>query len=415
MSDLTRGARLYKVSPGPGWPLWLICILGLAALGLINLAVQVLHDFAATNAEFARDPVGGDLRLIWAAVHLIYQGHAEQISDGVAIAQATGQMQKTQPNFYPPSFLMLVWPVGGLDFPVLARMHWVLSTSLFFWASVLAATRERSGLRLSQVLVFTVLSAGSWFSSLFGQVSIYIAVMWMLAYRYYEHPMVSGLLVGLASVKPHLGVLVPGLWAYQRQWRAFAAAAAITLLLLVLPALLWGWQIYMTYLQAVPHLWQRVSLFAVGDQNSPMSLVAALHRLQAPPLVSVLVYLAYVALMLGLTARLCGRVTDRATQFAFLPLAGLFILPQWYPYDLVLIHLPLLVMLKSLIQPAAGWAARLVWGLFVILLPLAIDLNVLCGLSPLLVLAPLLLWLAPTIVLSEHESISLSEKELKAI
>src|SRR3546814_10644419 len=64
-------------------------------------------------------------------------------------------------------------------------------------------------------------------------------------------PIVAGILFGILTVKPQLGILLPFALLAARQWTAIAAAGATTVLLVGISVLLFGWESWQAYIDLV--------------------------------------------------------------------------------------------------------------------------------------------------------------------
>ena len=149
------------------------------------------------------------------------------------------------PFNYPPTYLFLIWPLGGLSYLVALIVWQVLTVAVF------AAALHVAGLRPLEILAATVAPATVLnFSA--GQngcltSALLIAGLALLARR----QITSGVLFGLLTLKPHLGLLVPVVCLAQSRWLAIATAACPAFALIGASILVFGpasWSAYLDFL-----------------------------------------------------------------------------------------------------------------------------------------------------------------------
>lgn len=136
--------------------------------------------------------------------------------------------------FYPPTALLLVAPLGLL--PYLWSLALWLGGGLVVYLLVLRQIlRDRTGMlaALAFPAVFVTLSHGQ---NAFLTTALFGGAMLSLEKR----PWLAGVLIGALSFKPQLGLLIPLALIARGEGRAFAAAAAATLGLAALSALVFG-------------------------------------------------------------------------------------------------------------------------------------------------------------------------------
>ncbi len=143
-------------------------------------------------------------------------------------------LNHTFPYPYPPHYLFAVWPLGWLP------PHWVwpiwsgATLALFLLAAGLRRPWEAALL----ALVPTSIVAFAYGQNGFLTSALILGGLRLLPYRQGW----AGLLLGLATIKPQLGLLIPIALFAAGQWRALATAAATVTALVALSALAFGWE-----------------------------------------------------------------------------------------------------------------------------------------------------------------------------
>jgi hypothetical protein len=144
---------------------------------------------------------------------------------------------------YPPVTLLYTWLFALLPYP-LALAAWLGGTGAFFiWAA-------RPYLRGAGLPAWVaILAPASIINMWAGHYGFLFGGLWLAAFHYLpRRPLPAGALIGCMVVKPHLAVLAPIVLVYRREWRALGAAAAVACGLVLLSLLLFGPELWETYL-----------------------------------------------------------------------------------------------------------------------------------------------------------------------
>ena len=122
------------------------------------------------------------------------------------------------PFAYPPTLLLLIWPLGSIG-PVAAYLAW---TGLGLAAYVWAGWERRSGARLA---LLALISPATLIAVYNAQTSLFVAALMIGGCRLAgRRPVLAGVLFGLMAFKPQFGVLLPVALVSARQWRVIVAA-----------------------------------------------------------------------------------------------------------------------------------------------------------------------------------------------
>lgn len=285
--------------------------------------------------------LGSDFISFWTVGGML--GSGTNVYDGAAHIAAQRQFFAASDGytafFYPPSFLPFCWPLGLLGyFPALAA--WLVATGALYFASV----RKWMGEYLPGTRVWLVCLAFPAMPIVIthGQTAFLLAGLlglglWLVPRR----PLLAGALLGLATIKPQFGPLVPLALMLTREWKVVGAAAITALTLAGFAAFAFGPQVWPDWLAASMRAQDAMAQGAVGYAKM-VSPFAALK------LLGVSTGSAYAAqgLVALVVAALVGLVAARATKWspavAALTLAGAPLLtPFVLDYDMVLLAVPL--------------------------------------------------------------------------
>lgn len=159
-----------------------------------------------------------------------------------ATAPVTGPGYPPQLWSYPPSVMLLAAPFGALPYMV-ALAIW---TAIGIAAFVLAL---RLWTRDPRYLLPLLLAPPAIFGLVSGQFAFLVtaAILAVLRWRQ-SRPLLAGLILGLMTVKPQIGLFFPLLLLATRSWKVILAAAATALAVAGLTALFWGVEVWIAYL-----------------------------------------------------------------------------------------------------------------------------------------------------------------------
>ena len=240
-----RGRRL------PDQPARLICLV-VVALSAVYFVIHGAMFYA--GLDFASRDLGdsdlADFFVFYSSARFLWDGGAAgQLYDGdllkaFQVSLGAGQ-EGRHPFNYPPTYLFLIWPLGGLSYSVALIVWQVLTMALF------ACSLRMAGLRPIEVLAaivapVTILNFSGGQNGCLTSAFL-IGGLALLARR----QTAAGALFGLLTVKPHLGLLVPVVCLAERRWWAIAAAGGVTIALVGASILVFGsasWQAYLGFL-----------------------------------------------------------------------------------------------------------------------------------------------------------------------
>ncbi|WP_167449010.1 glycosyltransferase family 87 protein [Mesorhizobium hawassense] len=187
-----------------------------------------------------------DFTNLWAGSRMAIDGHVAVLFDVDAYRAALRAMFSPDlPNqewSYPPNILLLGVPLAAL--PILpAYVVWTVGTALCLW---LAIRPLKLG---AAVELAIVLSPAVIWNSVFGQNGALTTALLVgglaVAPR---RPLLAGILFGLLTIKPHLGILVPFCLLANGNWRAIFAAIGTAVLIAVATGLFFGFDVWRLFL-----------------------------------------------------------------------------------------------------------------------------------------------------------------------
>jgi hypothetical protein len=213
---------------------------------LNRLLYGVLHDelsWQLTNRDFAN---------YWTAGRLVLAGEQQQL---FALETYFPHMQEVFGSDYPihnwgypPHSLLLLWPLGLLQYRPALLLFLGVSFTLFL-AAVMTFRREYAPtsspwLLAAALIGYLVMMVHATQNGFLSAAALIFGLATMK-----RRPMLAGLAFGLLTIKPQLGVLIPILLLFERNWRTIVWSALFTVTLVGLSLICFGvesWHAYLT-------------------------------------------------------------------------------------------------------------------------------------------------------------------------
>ena len=287
--------------------------------------------------DFLDIPLGADFSHYWLASSLAQAGHPLTVyhaPEFIAAQAAFFKVNYPVPWFYPPTFLLMVYPLAFL--PYLVSLCVWLATTLTASLTVLRRIAPHP------LTPWLALAFPGTFQNFFhgqnGFLSTALLGGGLLLLN--QSPWVAGFLLGLVSYKPHLFALVPVALIAARRWQALLAALSTAMVLALASLLLLGQGVWVAFWKnlALPLTLAREGILPI---NKIVTVFAALLQVGVgfsdALIIQGAVMLAVVA---GVFYVWQGRISF-ARQAATLVLATFLFTPYAFSYDLVLLALPL--------------------------------------------------------------------------
>lgn len=258
------------------------------------------------------------------AAHAMYDDISDRQAHGVGFA----------PFMYPPTFILLIAPLAYLPY-WWSWLLWVGVTSIPYLAAMrsILAGPFRWPIALAAPPVF--------YNVVYGQtgfISGGLIALGLILLR--QRPVWAGIFIGLASVKPHLGILIPLAFMAGGHWRAFASATLTVIATIAVSVIVFGDDPWFAFIgTSLFHL----DGFTHGAYNyKPMTTVLATLSMAGTPLgVAWPLQYATSAAMAALVTWVWWQGRKRpelqGLQTAILCFATPLALPMTYLYDLVML------------------------------------------------------------------------------
>ncbi len=274
---------------------------------------------------------------------------------------------------YPPVTLLYTWLFALFPYPV-AAIAWLAGTAALFAAAARPYLRP-----LGLPAWLALLAPASLVNFWAGHYGFLIGALWLAAWHHLpRRPALAGALIGLMIVKPHLALLAPIMLAWRREWLAIAAAAATAGLLVLVSALAFGPDLWVTYLTETARL-QAAMVDDLGTFHITMmpTLVPSAMQLGAGYGLAVL---AQAAIGIAAIALLLLRMPQDSKAAGLAGATATFlVLPYAFNYDMTVIGLAAMLLFhRGAGQSGEAWRAACC---FAALLPMLVQYLNFFGLS----------------------------------
>ncbi len=232
-----------------------VSVSGLLALPLAAVAWLTLM---APGPEWV-GPTGNYLGLdfvnFWSAGKLALAGLAERGYDDLAYKSLLREWFSPATGFtnlsYPPHLLPLLVPFAALPYFWAYALWSLLGTAAFVIAILGRWPRPTDAPLIAALLIAPALLS----NLAFGQIALFATLLFIGAFRLLpQRPVLAGVLLGLLTVKPQLGLLVPLFLIAIGAWRTIAAATVTTAILVALSLALFGlapWRLWLSETAAI--------------------------------------------------------------------------------------------------------------------------------------------------------------------
>lgn len=228
---MTRGPDISARLP----PLAIVAAGGIACAYLVQLGISLAgHGWIA---DASGHPLAQDFLSFWSAGQMALTGHPATAYDWPAMHALQQQLMGHVPRgylgwAYPPLFFCIAIPLALMPYTA-SFLIWVFATLALYAAAIARVARAR-GAALLACATPAALGCAMPGQNGFLSAALIAGALLLLEAR----PLLAGLLIGLLTYKPHLGLLFPVALMLGGYWRAFFSAAATTIVTLILSRLM---------------------------------------------------------------------------------------------------------------------------------------------------------------------------------
>ncbi|MDE1974553.1 MAG: DUF2029 domain-containing protein [Hyphomicrobiales bacterium] len=315
---------------------------------VIGEAGFLAGSFFAGNWLIAADGgnVASDFVDVWAAGHLTLHGHAStayhwpthKIVEDSALGHTFDGYYAWH---YPPVFLFVAAALASLPY-TLSFLVWTISTFLIYLVTVRAIVGERSAwlpaAAFPPVLAnFFVGQNGFFSAALIGGTLI------LLERR---RAVLAGILLGLLTYKPHLGLLFPIALVAGGEWRTIAAAAITALLVALASYLVFGDASWHAFVAHIGESSQTILVEGKAGWSKLQTVFGLVRTFGGGETPALTVQAAIAVAAASAVAALWRSRAPYEIKAAALATGSLLATPYLYTYDLLILAVPLAYLLR---------------------------------------------------------------------
>jgi hypothetical protein len=210
-------------------------------------------------------PLYGDFITFWSTARATLDGHVAQLHDRAFLMKyqlmAAPNMHVIAPYNSPPVILLLITPLGLLPYAPAAITFLALTGALYLWAA-------RKLLPDGRAMIWALtLPAAVYHVGTVQELLLISGIMGLALFWLDTRPRLSGALVGLLVIKPHIAILWPIFLALTGRWKNFIAAAISVTVLCVIAGLVFGWASYVRFWQNLAPSADLIVKVQVGKQT----------------------------------------------------------------------------------------------------------------------------------------------------
>jgi arabinofuranan 3-O-arabinosyltransferase len=290
--------------------------------------------------------VDSDFVDVWAAGRLALAGHAAMAYDWpthkLAEDSALGHGFDGYYGWhYPPTFLFVAAALASLPYAV-GYLVWTFGTFPLYLTAIRAIINNRVAYLLAAAFPpvlanFFVGQNGFFSAALFGGTLILIEQ---------RRSLLAGVLLGLLTYKPHLGLLFPIALVASGQWRVFVTAGIVAALLAATSWLVFGGDAWLAFVGHIGQSSQAVFAEGKADWSKLQTAFGLVRSLGGSEMLAWAVQ-AVVALIAAVAIALLWRShAPYEIKAAALGTAAMLATPYLYLYDLTVLGVPIAYLLR---------------------------------------------------------------------
>jgi arabinofuranan 3-O-arabinosyltransferase len=317
---------------------------------LIAFALAVAHavflvSFWVDGLWADRTGAPSDFVAVWAAGKLASAGHPAAVYDWGAhkLVEQTAVGHPFAGYFgfhYPPTFLLVAAALSMLSYAT-AYTVWALGTFPAYLIAIRAIVGDRIGYLLAAAFPavlanFTIGQNGFVTAGLIGGTLVLMR----------QRPIMAGVLLGLLTFKPHLGLLFPIALIAGRQWRVLVTATIVALAMAGASWLAFGADTWQAFVGNIGHTSQAFLSEGSADWRKLQTIFGLTRSLGgSEPLAWSLQAMVTLAAATAVAA-LWRSTVQYEVKAAALGTGLMLATPYLYMYDLVALAVPLAFLFR---------------------------------------------------------------------
>jgi hypothetical protein len=299
--------------------------------------------------DSAGEPFGADYVNIWTTARMALDGRVVELFDAIGFHAAQeamlGRPFQDHNWSYPPHFVPWILIFGLVPY-LWGFVLWMGTTFGAYLAAILPGRPQKRTLCLALLL-----APSTYVNLAGGQNGFLTAALLLGALRLLErHPIWAGVLFGLLTVKPQLGILVPVALLAAGAWRAIFSAVVTTALTIAASIAFYGTEPWIAYLRDTSRVQAAVLEYGEGLFTLMMPTPFMAARIMGLGIDLGYVFNAVIALGAAIVVGWVYRAKWGSTDLraAILLTATLLASPYAFNYDMTALSAMLLCIMACL-------------------------------------------------------------------
>lgn len=315
-----------------------------------SLAIYIGEVYTCFNDDtpmcFGDTKYPPDFAYLWTISYLQVSGDLSQLFDPAYVLQHQIELTGRTEEYlwsYSPQALFLLRPLAMAPL-VPAYLLWVgTGLALLAWAC-LCFTRFRWFFLAALILSPAVFVNGFTGNNGFITAALLIGGILLSPRR----PIVAGILFGLLTFKPHLGLLVPVALVAARLWRPFVSATVTSICLVIASMAIHGIDVWATFVTDAAGSGMSVLRAATGPFTNLMPTIFMAGRiLEMPELLIAAVQGGIAIAATVATYVVVRRNSDPIVWAAVISLGTFLVSPYGFSYDMVVVAAAMLLLILN--------------------------------------------------------------------
>jgi len=360
-----------------------------------GILVAVLEVGYLLSSPLPYDPigyvVGRDFVNTWLGSRLALTGdpgaHFGFFAYNAALKEVFGENYPTHIWSYPPHFLLLSWPLGLMPYLTAYLVYTVLGLVLY-----LAVVSD--GERRADHLLLLTLAPATIVNIWCGQVGFLVAALLVGGLLQLDRrPILAGVLFGLLTIKPQLGLLIPLMLVLTGRWRTIAAAIVTIMVLCAATALAFGPGVWTAYASDAMPVQSQVLLRPVEHWMVHVPTAFMNMRIAGLPLAAAIMAQALLSAVASAgVVWTFWRRRDPVLSNALFITATFAVTPYVFNYDMVVLGFVAITLIdRPDNEPLDHWLMLAVWTVPFLTVPLGMA-GIPASCLPVAALGGRLLW-----------------------
>ncbi len=323
-------------------PVELVCF-ALIVAHAVYLAASYLQGIWLIGPDGGGVP--SDFVGVWAAGRLVLEGHAAAVYDwpvhkAMEVAAVGHPFAGYFGWHYPPTFLFVAAALSLMPYAA-AYALWVFATFPAYLVAIRGIIGDRVGYFLAAAFPAVLCNFvdgqnGFLSAALFGGTLVFLP----------RRPMLAGMVLGLLTYKPHLGLLFPIVLAASGRWRTFGAAGVTAALIVVVSWAAFGSDTWQAFVGNIGHTSEAFLSDGWADWAKLQTAFGLARILGAPEWLAWTVQTLLALIVATAVTALWRSHVAYEIKAAALGVGALLATPYLYTYDLVVLAVPLAFLFK---------------------------------------------------------------------